>query len=456
MSVIMKMTFKFFKNKSLLILASLLLLSTFIGCKSDQLKYRSEAVISTGIVDSRKSMETEKEPAFLGRFQDEMNFTNLIGFMKSRKVMSLLTYRLLINEMKGMDKSSDEVPFRYPKESMKGFTSHYTIETWLNYMESKLSKYSDTTKIINNDESLQRIAANIGFDYKSLLDSMTFHKIEQTNNIKVTFVSNNPKLSHFALTNYISDFFKYYDYLQMKNEKDEVEFYNSILEKRKEELNNKKQALAKYRLDNNLIQIGNQPTMIIEISKLVAAQEEASKKVATYQKVIVELNDSMENNQQKEYQSTAKEILTSERILSLKTELQALMQLQAASQDPASYNQRVLTKQKQMDQEIKKYATRQSQERKTRQEDLLQQRKKAKAELLIAEKELAAYEDELSRLHSKVNLTTGETYLTDLNKEISLLGKEYFKIKELVDTAQFKLRNREILLKLVQKPTIPN
>lgn len=436
-------------------------IATFLFVSSLPYNYRSVAKISTGLMDPKGMNLDEVSGAFIQKFQIEMSFTNLVEFMKSRNNVKFLTYQLLIHDLNALDGRINTTPFRIIKESDDFNLSNYNTGEIVQYMERKLNNLEDEDIDEKIEMEIQEVAKVFEYDYESILEQLQISRIGDADYMSIDFLSENPALSHFAVSTFCEEFLEYYEHLQTRNEKKNVDFYTDLVNKKKADLDNKKATMASYRLNNNLIHINAQQTTIVnQISQLELAREEANKKIPANQKAIAELNDYMLENKQTEYNSAAQEILSSERMIRLKGELQELMKLQAASENPASYNQKVLLKQRQMDQEIKKYAGTQAKERdetKNLNEDLLQQRIDAELELSIAAEGVKSYDAELARLRAKANsLVADDSYVAKLGTEIALLSEEFLGLKKLSSEAMLKLQNTNMPAQLLQRATFPD
>ncbi len=451
------------KRRRWLILLCVLIpaIATFLFVSSLPYNYKSEAKLSTGIIDFKGMNVAEDAGGFLQQFQIDMTFSNLKQFMESRKAVKFLTFSLLIHDLNALDGRINTTPFRIIKEDEDFNLSNYNTGEMVKYMETQLADLMENNVDDKIEMEIQEVAKAFEYDHEAILKQLSIERLGDADYMGIDFLSENPALSHFSISTYCDEFLRYYEHLQTYKYKQDVDFYTNQVNSKKALLDRKTDSLASYRKNKNLIHINAQQTSIVnQITQLELAREEANKGILGKEKVINDLNNYMQQNKQTEYNSAAQEILTSETMIRLKRELQELITLQAASENPASYNQKVLLKQRQMDAEIKKYAATQSKERdetKNLNEDLLQQRIDAEIELSIAREGVKSYDTELNRLRTKANaLVSDDSFVGQLGSDISLLESEFLGMTKEMNIARLKLQNANMPVQLIQTATFPD
>lgn len=451
------------KRRRWLILLCVLIpaIATFLFVQSLPANYKSTAKLSTGIIDFKGMNVAEDAGGFLQQFQIDMTFSNLEEFMKSINSVKFLTYQLLVHDLKALDGRINTTPFRIIKEDEEFNLSNYNTGEMVKYMEGKLADLMSKEVDEKIEMEIQEVAKAFEYDHDAILDQLTIQRLGDADYLGIDFLSENPALSHFAISTYCDDFFRYYEYLQTYEYKQNVDFFTDVVNEKKSILDRKTDSLARYRSSKGIVHLNAQATSIVnQITQLELAREEANKSITGKEKVINELNSYMLENNQTEYNDAAVEILTSETMIRLKAEKQELLQLQAASENPASYNTKLLLKSKEMEREIERYAGTQARERdntKELNEDLLQQRIDAELDLSIAREGVKSYDIELDRLRSKAdNLVSDDAFVAKLETDIKLLGGEFRDMKDNMNVAMLKLQNTKMPISLIQSATFPD
>lgn len=256
------------KNYSILFL-SFILLSIFSGCKRDQ--YRSVTYIYTGI------KEPKYPDGFLEQFDLDIKHSSLEKFTISESSIKYVTLRLLIHDLKAINGESEATPFRTLKQNEKDLLTKYDVDSLIQYMELQLENFDSKVSKIK-EENINKIALAFGYDYKTILSNFeTEDGIDSSRFIqrRIEFTSENPELSHFALSNYCADFSAYYKYLQDHDHKQNVEFYQDRVNVKKTELEILRgfEKLKLQQLRNNI------DTMIVELFNLKKNRNEINDKI---------------------------------------------------------------------------------------------------------------------------------------------------------------------------------
>ena len=166
-------------------------------------EYKSEALVSTGLTSQFQNAALNVEQN-MDYFKLSQQFGNLLEMMKSKKRITLLSYKLIIHDLENPEEAflpySDEVK-KLSDAQRKEAISQYEQR----YQSNALISVAD-----NGDIKLFDILKSMGYDDKKLLEKLDVYRNGESDFIKVTFLSENPKLSVFVVNNLATDFINYY------------------------------------------------------------------------------------------------------------------------------------------------------------------------------------------------------------------------------------------------------
>jgi len=214
-------------------------------------QYSSEAQIATGIVDQSKQVTTNEQN--MDYFKLSQQFANIIEKMKMKKIMSILTYNLIIHDLEN------------PKNSFKGYSKKLdslspTGRTELiSLYKDKLAKKSVLTVTDNKNKfPLYDIVSEMGYDEKSINKNLNIGRNEGSDFINVSYVSPNPELSAFVVNTLTTEFIYNYTLDVNFNQNNSIALLDSLLKKKEVVMNSKNAALKSFKMANGVINLNSQ------------------------------------------------------------------------------------------------------------------------------------------------------------------------------------------------------
>ncbi|ULT39527.1 hypothetical protein KRR40_31960 [Niabella defluvii] len=170
-------------------------------------------------------------------FKLSQQFGNLLEMIKSKKRISLLSYKLILHDLQNPDEAfkpySDEIKKLSPDEIRQAISEYQE-----RYQANTLISVADNGKI-----KLYDILKSTGYDDKSISEKLDVFRNGESDFIKIVFTSPNPRLSVFVVNTLSTDFINYYTGLTQNNQKQSLAALDTIVRAKQSELQKKNSAL---------------------------------------------------------------------------------------------------------------------------------------------------------------------------------------------------------------------
>src|ERR1700761_4488293 len=162
-------------------------------------QYQSQALISAGVVDQSKS-PIAGLPS-LDFFKEGQQFTNIIEKIKLKKVMSLLSYKLIIHDLENPNHM-----FEMPPSKLIDSMSSAEKDDAIKEFKARLARQQ--TIALDDPESvrLYNIIASMYYDDESINKSLVVAHSDGSDFISVTFTSGNAELAAYVVNTLAEEF----------------------------------------------------------------------------------------------------------------------------------------------------------------------------------------------------------------------------------------------------------
>lgn len=265
--------------------------------------YHSTAILSTGIV-KKNNIKVDKEDIFIQQHEIDSDFSNLIATMKSRTSIRFLTYHLLLHDL------NEEIPFREPDYKTKWPITPEQIQKLQQQLEQNKDSVWTQSLGRETDALLKKVALAYKYDFESLNEDLQINRIAKTDYIDITFESEHPELSEFAVNHFCETFIRYNQKLIGSGESKAVKFYTKLSLEKKNLLDQITLKLNKLRQNENIVNLDKQTETTVSLIKdLTFSKEEAQKEINGHRKNIQILNQYLQEitkdniQKQSEYQA---------------------------------------------------------------------------------------------------------------------------------------------------------
>lgn len=258
------------------------LLALFLTRNYKQI-YKSTAQLSTGFtVPEQVSVTNER----FNLFEADVKFNNLIETINSPIVFSLLSYKLILHDLR-----KENIPFRIIEETGKinEVLNGKSQTDVIPYFQTKFDSLELLSTYNPNDVRMIDLLKLYEYDLSSLRDIIHVGRIRGTDYLSIEAYSENPDLSAFIVNTLTQVFLDYNRSLKNERSFESVKNFASLVEQKREEMKQKSDALQNFKASNKVLNFDIESSSIIgQISSLENKRDEESRNV---QNLRYELND---------------------------------------------------------------------------------------------------------------------------------------------------------------------
>lgn len=294
--------FKFLsKNLKVLLLIPLVTVTiTYFLVKSLPDSYVAEAHIATGIVDKSGEINLSYS-APLMQSEIEQKFSNLIQMMQLQKLLSVVSYRLILHDL-------TETPFKKLSkriESLGPMERKQVIEL----AKQKYRTQQPLSKGSREDKLLEEVISSMKYDVGSIKDKLVIKRISQSDYISVSFDSPNPDLSAFLVNTICLEFIDYYTSLITNTGERSVNYLSQLLAQKQKDLNDKMTVLKYYKIRNNVLNLPEQARIIFgAMIQVEDRQAELQKSITSIASAIQAIDNKFNPRDRKFFESTQSKV----------------------------------------------------------------------------------------------------------------------------------------------------
>jgi capsular polysaccharide biosynthesis protein len=245
---------------------------TYFLTKNLPKKFRSEAQISTGILDPSKKLVSSGTTDF---FAVSQQFSGIIEKLKAKKILDLLSYHLMIHDLQNSKR-----PFRNYSKQLDSLNQEQKVDL-LNIIKARLTKKSILTLADNNGKyRLYDIVNTMGYGDEDLADKIDISHVENSDFIDISFVSENAELSAYVVNTLASEFIRNYSSDINTNQNVSLGVLDSLLKRKEVIMNEKNNALSEFKRTKGVLNLDEQSaTVYAQISRYEVERAQALREI---------------------------------------------------------------------------------------------------------------------------------------------------------------------------------
>ena len=276
-------------------------------------EYKSQARISTGLVDPSKQLTLSRSTDY---FIQSQQFGNIIEMMTMKKMMSLLSYNLVLHDLENPTSA-----FRKESEEIKTWRAE-DRKFVIGAFRSMLNK-GEILNLSNNDGKykLLDIVNSMGYGYESFAKKLTISRKDNSDFIDIEFVSENPLLSAYVVNSLASEFLYNYGINVDHNQESSLVLLDSLLKVKELRMNSKNNALQSFKMKNGVLNVSAQSEIVYrQISTNEELRAQTIREIQSLTGAIAGIDERLKNSRS---ESTRKALVADNiDIIALKRELQ--------------------------------------------------------------------------------------------------------------------------------------
>ncbi|PSL43748.1 uncharacterized protein involved in exopolysaccharide biosynthesis [Chitinophaga niastensis] len=414
------------KKKWWIIISSLLAIAGAFAFTLGKPKlYVSNTQISTGFTTNDQIKLRDEN---INVFEADIKFDNVIETINSPVVIGMLSYNLLLHDLK------NNKPFKILNEADRSKEDYTAVNTAdaIRVCQDKLDSLQVLSSYNTTERSILALLKLYKYDYESIRKQLSVARMQRTDYLEIMFKSEDPELSAFTVNTLYREFIRYYGSLRSERSVESVESFGELVKQKKEELDKKVEALRMYKSSEGLLNVevasGNQLDLIKQFEKSLSDERANYNTLnASLQSVVQQIAES----------SKGKPVYgnSNSEIIALRKQINDLndQYVQKGSNDDAIKN-KITSLRGQLQNLIASTTVTTGSE--LSKEQLVQQKTTLSAQLSASSMNIKSLEGRINTLKGSVgSYATKEATVSSLQHELTMAQDEYNKLKEKLNAA---------------------
>lgn len=387
--------------------------------------YESNAQVSTGFtIKDQITLRDENT----GIYEADVKFENVVQTMSSPLVLGLLQYQLLIHDL-----TSNKPFVRLSEKDMKTPEfKQFNKEEALTICRQRLDSLHMLTSYQPEERRILEYMKLCKYDYESIRKMLNIGRLPRTDYIDISFRSPNPEQSAFVVNTIYTEFLRYYRSLRSERTVENVSTFQELVDKKKQELEAKVEALRMYKSSAGLLNVeaasSNELSLISQLEKGLLDEKANSNTISSsLQNVNAQI---VATGQGKTAYSSNNDIVSLRRQIN---ELNDEYLRTGSNNDVLADKIKALRKQLQA---LISNSTAPSGGTAMSKDELLQKKSGLESDLRAANQNIANLEQKIRALKGSVgSYANKEATVSTLQQEVQLAQDEYNKLKEKLNSA---------------------
>ena len=411
--------------------------------------YTSRTRIATGITDRSDALLKDKE---VPEVQVTQQFTNLIQTISLKKVISQVSYALMIHDL------TAKTPFREPSKMLSSLSSQEKQRA-LQVYQDKMNKAEELSLSDNEQNKFYRLLISMKYDPGSLLKKIIPYRVSQSDFIDIEYESENPELSAFVLNTLTKDFIDYYASTVKENNTNAVKFLDSLMHQKQQVLNEKIQNMRDYKIKNGILDVNEESGALVgQIAEFEAKKQEAENSLIADKIALQKINADFSKTQQRVGRSSVGQI--NENIDRIRGRLNAVNEEYIRSNYSPRYKPQLDSLQNALAAQIDQVNDKTSYVPSVANKELVTQKMTHEVSAEQGKNNINTINQEINKLNSKLKtMVPNQAALQGLQNDVDIASRDYLDVTKKFDQASMeasyslKLRQVEMALPGVSAPS---
>lgn len=259
---------------------------TYYFSKNLTKEYKSEVQISTGLVDQSKQLTSQSQNDY---FKTSQQFANIFEKIKMRKMMSILSYNLIIHDLE-----NSKTSFRKYSPKVDSLSAAQKLDVVNEYKQRLLSKTPITTFDNNGKYKLFDILESMGYDDYTINKKLSISRSENSDFVNIEFISENPFLSAYLVNTLATEFIRNFTLDTYTNQNNSIAMLDSLLKKKELDMNSKNSALKEFKMKSGILNLDGQAAGVYaQISQYEERKAAAIRDIQANQGALAEIDSKL-------------------------------------------------------------------------------------------------------------------------------------------------------------------
>jgi len=405
--------------------------------------YESHARIATGLVDKTDQVVTRAKDE-----QDQQiarKFESLIQVMRLKRTLDQVSYRLILNDLKGMKDSTWREPVRALEEMSKGDKAKAIA-----LITQKYQKREELFLWKPEEKKLNDIIVEMGYGANTLRDKLIIYRTGVGDYIDIEYEAEHPDLSAYVINTLAQEFIADNSSRVVGNNKKTIDFLQSFMQQKLNALNARMNTLKNFKIQNRVLNLNEQAKSIYgQMADFETRRQIAQKDIIAYTAAIGNIDRRFNPTERKYFESALTDI--NQKIIATKSNLKALNERYILSNFDNRVKFSLDSLRSRLSEEINEASDKYAYNPMVVKQDLVTQKLSMEISLELAKNSVASIQGELDRLNRKFDgLVPNEAKIQEYETSIDIASKEYIEALQRYNEASLEF-SFPVYLRLIER-----
>ncbi|MCF2504912.1 lipopolysaccharide biosynthesis protein [Dyadobacter sp. CY107] len=405
--------------------------------------FESHARIATGLVDKTDQVVTKAKDE-----QDQQiarKFESLIQVLRLKRTIDQVSYRLILNDLKGLKDSTWREPVKELESMSKADKSKaiaLITQKYKNREELFLSK--------PYENHLNNIIVDMGYGANALREKLIIYRTGVGDYIDIEFEAENPDLAAYVINTLSEEFISDNSSRVVGNNKKTIDFLQNFMLQKLSALNTRMNTLRNFKIQNRVLNLNEQAKSIYgQMADYETRREVAQKDIVALGAAINNIDKKFDPTERKYFESALTGI--NQKIIASKSNLRALNERYVLSNFDQRLKFSLDSLRTQLTEEIDEATDKYAYNPMALKQDLVTQKLQMEISLELAKNSVASIQGELNRLNRKFDgLVPNEATIQEYETSIDIASKEYIEALQRYNEASLEF-SFPVYLRLIER-----
>lgn len=405
--------------------------------------YESHARIATGLVDKTDQVVTKAKDE-----QDQQiarKFESLIQVMRLKRTLDQVSYRLMLNDLKGLKDSTWREPVRGLEEMSKADKAKAIA-----LITQKYQKREELLLWKPEERKLNKIIVDMGYDANTLRDKLTIYRTGVGDYIDIEYEAEHADLAAYVINTLAQEFIADNSLRVVGNNKKTIDFLQSFMLQKLNALNERMNTLKNFKIQNRVLNLNEQAKSIYgQMADFETRRQIAQKDIIAYTAAIGNIDNRFNPTERKYFESALTDV--NQKIIATKSNLKALNERYILSNFDNHIKLSLDSLRGRLSEEINEATDKYAYNPMVVKQDLVTQKLGMEISLELARNSVTSIQGELDRLNRKFDgLVPNEAKIQEYETSIDIASKEYIEALQRYNEASLEF-SFPVYLRLIER-----
>ncbi|MCF2444144.1 lipopolysaccharide biosynthesis protein [Dyadobacter sp. CY345] len=405
--------------------------------------FESRGRIATGLVDKTDQVVTKAKDE--QENQIARKFESLIQVVFLKRTLEQVSYRLILNDLKGIKDSTWREPVRELRDMSKADRAKAIAVI--------TQKYKAREELFDwnpYENQLNKIIEDMHYDPASLREKLTIYRTGSSDYIDINYESDNPYLSAYVVNTLAEEFISLNSSRVVDNNRKTIDFLQNFMQQKMTALNERMNALRNYKIKNRVLNLNEQAKSIYgQMSDFETRREMSQKDIIAYGAAIKNIDNKFNPTDRKYFESALTEINQS--IVANKIILKSLNERYIQNNFDSKLKFSIDSLKNKLGEQIALASDKYAYNPMALKQDLVTQKLTMEISLELAKNSVSSIQGELDRLNRKFDgLVPNEAKIQEFETGIDIASKEYIEALQRYNEASLEF-SFPVYLKMIER-----